>query len=1357
MRSPDPSILIPNLIVVVLVSYGILASGFRLESKRPIAPQLEKLVIEGEEIAARPWEDPLKVRERLRKDGADGDNPDPAGEQMKQIEDTKINAIFENLIRIQEVRDETALAEQIIRAIYKGLAANSPSNLPSTGDRAWSLVKSETHLHRALIDLWREMNNLSQSDRSFHVSQILFRILDHKKEVYGGKTENLFGQMTVADLFPGISGISPLPQLVLFVDVKGGFEAEAIEGRIRTRQAVFAAMGKAQYLPVDSNSMTALRVKIEEAIETKSCAPDETAGEAIFVQEDFVPREFVPRLNGYSHGVAAKPEIPLPNDEGSGSLRWTLGDIKRWDNRVRVIYLDRSEVRKLDRSQLKSVEPGFTRLLNHVRDDIRKKNRDYITRDLEPRTEVIGPVNSTHLLDVCATKSPGGGRDLPLVMYSSNSTVETDFLIARLEAAKGGAFFVEFHPWNSSKSSNDPKTRNEDFGRLEKECSKRYSNYILLEGMNGVIAIIHNPESPCLAPAKRTHIRMMTITDDIHARELVHELGRRGVDFSNHNDAIVLFSESDSIYGNVFPVSFKRQILIHQGLLEPTNTFPLDPKLEKTISVQSLSYLSGLDGRTALTNPSPVGDFEKAGGESAPLSMLKSKFGVPLLDHGDWRPWGTQQYDRIREAAKSVKALGKRVVAVGVVGSDPYDKLVVLQAIRPVFPEAHYFTTDLDRNMVMRENFPISRNLIVASPFGFSLETKAQGSALPFRDCYQTGVFHSVQRSIRFYFQHERWLSEEEKLPPGTTVAFEDSSSVARWRPNLFEIGRGEAHPLTASDFRSATPRWGANPNEVPEPGAASDRSSTTILWYVIMVVLILAVALGCALSRTSSSMEDRFADIPAPKLRASVKRRSPLPAKPEVPREIHMSPMRRVQRWWVIPTAGSIVSTLLMLVWLNYDEGYSFKLWFLVIPYMLTLGTVVIAAGCFLSSGGEKSLQRRGLFPSVLSILLLFLLAHAASHQPGGEPLVTGEDGVVAFLSGMSIWPSEVILLAGILFGSNYCFLAIRDFDRACGGACRLVSAFRASMENSTGMDAFSMTLGEWERVFKKGGAKKWGYSWRLFARISRHIVVSRERRIAWAINGKAPPKKGIANSNSLTTLKQAERFGNSVRNIGFTFGIALFSFYFTLHLCFGDGIIPGRCDISRSIHEINTMGWVALFCLLSGFGCARLLFGKACMVGVLRHVLFPEAKMMKDEDFLRFVEFSQVLVERFCLRLRRLASFPCLIVFTVVLAYYGGFDNWRFAAAPVILFVVCLSLLVIVYGLVIHSARKMQLRLQEELEERSLTARASLPAGTLETKQILSGRPFSFFFENPAIRAVLIPVGGGGFLAILDYLASL
>ncbi len=56
---------------------------------------------------------------------------------------------------------------------------------------------------------------------------------------------------------------------------------------------------------------------------------------------------------------------------------------------------------------------------------------------------------------------------------------------------------------------------------------------------------------------------------------------------------------------------------------------------------------------------------------------------------------GQSQYDYLRRMGK-VLARQEKLRAVGVLGSDVYDKLLVLEALHDLLPDVVFFTTDLD-------------------------------------------------------------------------------------------------------------------------------------------------------------------------------------------------------------------------------------------------------------------------------------------------------------------------------------------------------------------------------------------------------------------------------------------------------------------------------------------------------------------------------------------------------------------------------------------------------------------------------------------------------------------------------------
>ena len=86
--------------------------------------------------------------------------------------------------------------------------------------------------------------------------------------------------------------------------------------------------------------------------------------------------------------------------------------------------------------------------------------------------------------------------------------------------------------------------------------------------------------------------------------------------------------------------------------------------------------------------------------------------------------------------------------AIGIIGTDIYDKLLLLKALRPRFPRALFFTTDLDALFFHPSEYRHTRNLIVASAYGLKLSKELQPHTMPFRDSYQTAMFLTALRAI---------------------------------------------------------------------------------------------------------------------------------------------------------------------------------------------------------------------------------------------------------------------------------------------------------------------------------------------------------------------------------------------------------------------------------------------------------------------------------------------------------------------------------------------------------------------------------------------------------------------------------
>lgn len=254
-------------------------------------------------------------------------------------------------------------------------------------------------------------------------------------------------------------------------------------------------------------------------------------------------------------------------------------------------------------------------------------------------------------------------------------------------------------------------------------------------------------------------------TDYALATELADELARRGV--TPGKDAIALIYELDTFYGRALPLTLATVANRPTASAAPDGVEADAPLTDEVLdrrrwaddlNIHSYVYLRGLDGE--LPRPSDANKEAQA----APISAgkgphpVEATVGVEALE----RPIGPGQLDYVRRLARQMVRDQQRdqqqdeqrdehpakFRAIGVVGSDVYDKLLVLQAVRPYFPGATYFTTDLDARLLHRDQLPWTRNLIVASGFGLSLHRDRQGDIPPFRDVYQTAVFYACLRAL---------------------------------------------------------------------------------------------------------------------------------------------------------------------------------------------------------------------------------------------------------------------------------------------------------------------------------------------------------------------------------------------------------------------------------------------------------------------------------------------------------------------------------------------------------------------------------------------------------------------------------
>lgn len=242
-------------------------------------------------------------------------------------------------------------------------------------------------------------------------------------------------------------------------------------------------------------------------------------------------------------------------------------------------------------------------------------------------------------------------------------------------------------------------------------------------------------------------------------------------------DRILLLSEWDTYYGRAMPLSFAIALLTEsenvcldeaegrsECLLTPIQVlkkFKTDPgKWDQLPEIEHVSYLRGLDGKVAEEERAPVADEEYLQSSATAEPPKESASGPAQLDY----------VRRLALEMADQEADERPIRAIGILGSDVYDKLLLIRALRDVFPDAVFFTTDLDARLWAPAEIRWTRNLIVASSFGLRLVEERDGAASasghdydnevisiverrqsqlpPFRDNYQASVYYATLRAL---------------------------------------------------------------------------------------------------------------------------------------------------------------------------------------------------------------------------------------------------------------------------------------------------------------------------------------------------------------------------------------------------------------------------------------------------------------------------------------------------------------------------------------------------------------------------------------------------------------------------------
>lgn len=779
-----------------------------------------------------------------------------------------------------------------------------------------------------------------------------------------------------------------------------------------------------------------------------------------------------------------------------------------------------------------------------------------------------------------------------------------------------------------------------------------------------------------------------TVTrDDDLAVSLVDELQRRGVDLIHDRQHVALISEWDTFYGRALPIAMESVIQYRRGeesthwKAPGTLTLMLEGNVGSPPRVHRFSYMRGIDGST------PQGQMT-AGNEQGGMTGKKPW----EVDVDEWeRPVGTSGLDYMRRVADKLTKLdrelareGERLGAIGVVGSDVYDKLLVLQALRSRFPNVVFFTTDLDARLLHPSQYDWCRNLIVASGYGLELNPQLQQHIPPFRDSYQTSTFFAcllalgavdidVDKSAPATFRNADVIDGDQSEATRATVRLTSACELdAYLKPQLFEIARTGAYNITPDANLSAV-----------HPKNQDGRPALTTLMKVFGLVFVLGLL---------------------------------------------MVPLNQTLRRFTI---GRVRMT-------KRDRETLNLFTFVAAASLIALGLVIFYDG----RGGE------------------------------GEPFELFE--------GISIWPTEFFRLAEILLSWAFITLAISNIRKSD----QQLRAENIALPGSEMIREPSFWK-QW-KIIRDGTYTRWStrninvhrpmlarlwrsfaFEWRCFWRARTRISIN-----AWR-QAKKNRGQSIEISRFWSRYRELGQISNRLwRCVPLVAAYLMFGWCLT-QLCVST-TVPYRGELAGFVDS--------LLRVVSSFSLVFLTFfivdaTRLCEVFVRelasRRTVWPETALIQDlarergvslDDLSEFIDIQ--VVARRTEVVGRLITYPFVALFLGTVSLNGYFDNWRWSVHEVLFFGLILAYAVICAVVLRNAAErarkkavgKLQQRLSQALTSRSQksAARAEQLQMLIEEIRLLRRGAFSPLSRHPIVRAVLIPFGGLGTVALLDLLST-
>jgi hypothetical protein len=342
------------------------------------------------------------------------------------------------------------------------------------------------------------------------------------------------------------------------------------------------------------------------------------------------------------------------------------------------------------------------------------------------------------------------------------------------------------------------------------------------------------------------HLYRGVVTDDAVATAVLRELADRDVKPAE----IALIAERDTVYARAMGKYFGR-------CANPARDDPDRPDADAKSRPLCLTYLKGLDG----IGPPPP---KQAAPTGANAPDVKASEPPSRADAVPDASTGPRQLDYLRRMGSALRAMQgaplpgcdlaaahdrrcqpRYIKAIGVLGTDIYDKLLVLQELRPMFPDVVFFTFGLDARYTDDANLQWTRQLLVGSTLGLSLRAELQGDIPAFRDSYQATTFYSTLLALhRASTAPDR--DAKHTLP-------DDAGLQWTSRAMVFEIGRKQPIDLLIDKDADTPCEFDGNCPSISANWTASFAHAVTqaaASWLIVLVPALVWIMLRAALGK---------------------------------------------------------------------------------------------------------------------------------------------------------------------------------------------------------------------------------------------------------------------------------------------------------------------------------------------------------------------------------------------------------------------------------------------------------------------------------------------------------------------------